>query len=209
MADHEVPVDEGWGAVGAYGGRLALPFLTMRMGRESTDRLTGARATWTSFVAFHVVIGVIAVVGIAASSSTGSWDLQVGAALVAVVGFGATYAGWRRSTRSLECTDGETLANDWYARYLKWWAMVALILPWGVIAGLYTGAAAVTLMAAAIAAGNIVWMAPTRARVATEAERLAAEGCDVDLVAVLRSGGALGGPRPKKRGKGRKRDGEG
>lgn len=213
MADDEVQggegdpasptADDGWQGIRAYGARLVLPSFTMRRAREETDRLLGVRAVWASTVGIHVIIGLIALLSIATASTTGSWSVGLGLALVVLVGAGVLYARWRIAARPLDCGDARALADDYYIRFLKETAMVSLVLPWGIIAGLFTGSVAVTGVAAAIAAAGLTWMAPTRAAVAGQARALVDGGCDVDLVAVLQSGGAAGaGRRPGRGGAG-------
>ena len=194
MAD-DVPetVDEGWQGVRSFGARLVLPSFTMRRARDLTDRLLGVRAVWSSTVAIHAVIGVIALLSIGTASTTGSWSLGLGLALVAVVGIGVSIARWRLATRPYDCDDPAELADSYYIGFLKETALVSLVLPWGIIAGLFTGSVAVTGLAAAIAAADLTWMAPTRSAVAALAQRVRADGCDVDLLAVLQTGGAEGG----------------
>ena len=193
-ADDDAAVDAGWQGVRSYGGRLVLPSFAMRRAREETDRLLGVRAVWASTVGIHVIIGLISLASIATASTTGSWSLGLGLALVAVVGVGVLYARWRIASRSLGCGDPRELADEYYIRFLKETAMVSLVLPWGIIAGLFTGSVAVTGLAAAIAAAGLTWMAPTRQAVAAQAAALRDDGCDADLVAVLQTGGDQGGP---------------
>ena len=195
--------DAGWQGVRSYGGRLVLPSFAMRRAREETDRLLGVRAVWASTVGIHVIIGLISLASIATASTTGSWSLGLGLVLVAVVGVGVLYARWRIASRPLGCGDPREMADEYYIRFLKETAMVSLVLPWGIIAGLFTGSVAVTGLAAAIAAAGLTWMAPTRQAVAAQAAALRQGGCDADLVAVLQTGGDQGGPGRRGGGRGR------
>lgn len=196
--------DPGWAPAWRQRAALLLPQAAMRRARGIGDRVVGLRTIWLSFMLLHVVVGTLVLVWILTAELEEAVEPVTALLGVVVVVVGASYARWRTSRRELDCSDGRALADGYYVRFLRESAIAVVIMPWGILAGLFAASPAAYGLALVAGVANLVAMAPVRVRLAADEARLATEGCLVDLVAVLRTAGEQGGPGPgKKRRKGR------
>lgn len=191
-----------WRDVRGAGGSLVLPQLAMRRGRSMVDRVLAARVVWTAFVVLHVWLGVAMTVVLIVNASDGAVSVPVAGGGVLLVGGGASLARYRTARQALDDSDAQALADSWYVRFLRQSAMAALILPWTLLAGVISGGVAPFLVGLVLAAVNLWLLAPTDDRLAAEAAAVQAEGCTIDLVSALRSGGGRAGPAGRTRRKG-------
>lgn len=194
--------DPGWSQAVRQGPALLLPQAAMRRARGIKDRVVGIRTVWLSFVVLHVIVGTLILAWLAAADLDENISPVVAAVGVAIVALGASYARWRTAQRPLDCSDGKSLADTYYVRFLRECAIASVVMPWGIIAGLFAGSVLPYAIGLAVGVANLVSMAPVPARLVTDQQRLEAGGCSADLMRVMRTGGDAGGPPKRKRRKG-------
>lgn len=183
-----------WATAARVGAWLVLPQLAIRKARAYDDRIVQARIAWLSFVVTHVVLGLI--LGVLVAGVSGEGDLATGLALgsVVLVGGGAIAVRYRQAARPLDVTDVGTISDSWYIRFLRQCAVISVILPWAAVAAVYASDPLVYVLGLALAGVGLGLLVPSDANLDSDADHAREQAADVDLLAVLRSGGREGGP---------------
>jgi hypothetical protein len=178
--------DPGWGASWSMllmlvpGG--ARYYLRSRKGAAG-DGLRSLRAIFLGFAGSLVIYGVVLVIigGGQAAGNAGPWAVALGA--YGIVSLALT----RAFERPLDCASEAALAQTYRTRFFMRVAFAQSAALFGFVAVFVVGPVWLYLLGAAFTAVGYARVAPTRANLAADQQRLAEQGCAGSLVAALRT----------------------
>lgn len=167
----------GWSALA-----FLIPGLIRRRARQSGDGLVLLRQVMESFTVSLVLFGIVLTFLDAPAGQT--WLFLAVLAVLAVVSVVVVSL----VTRPLDCTSHASLAGSYRTRFFLRVAFAQSVALFGFVFA-FIGGGAVTYYAGAAFALYRYWtgIAPTRAALARDQAELQARGCNLSLVASLRS----------------------